>query len=93
MMIGVGVNGVPDSNRKGCFDCSHCHVANSWWCVNKDAIRARRTRIPNTTNCPHWEPITMKEELDVMSIILGNYAEVDLSLNKKEAISNGNCSA
>lgn len=53
----IGYGGKPDAERRACFDCTHCKAAISWWCMNKDAIAARMTRIPDASNCPHWAPI------------------------------------
>ncbi len=42
--------------RKGCYDCKHLTAALSWWCGNKNAIKARGTRIPGVIHCPYWDP-------------------------------------
>lgn len=88
----MGVNGVPDENRKGCFDCIYCQGALSWWCVNKKAIADRGTKIPGVIKCPHWEPMVTKEQLyekaSLFSKLTGNYTsryiEIDLSNNGNE---------
>lgn len=41
---------------KRCYDCAFMKPALSWWCSNKEAIKARGTSIPGIKNCPYWEP-------------------------------------
>lgn len=89
MLVGMGVNGVPNENKKSCFDCRYCQSAASWWCVNENASNERGTHIPGVVDCPHWEGIITKEKLkeqaSFFSRIFGSYThgyiEVDLSNN------------
>lgn len=51
------IEGVPDANKKRCFDCIYCVGYISWWCENKEAIERRNTAIPGTSNCPQWAAV------------------------------------
>jgi len=57
MIKAYGYNGIPNAERKSCYDCYYCQAAISWWCVNEEASKARGTLIPGTTHCHFWKPI------------------------------------
>lgn len=41
--------------KRSCYDCRFCKSVLSNWCTNKNAIKARGTRIPGVIKCPYWE--------------------------------------
>ena len=47
---------LPEPEKKGCQSCRHCQAAVSWWCVNKTAVKAHGTAIPEVIECSFWEP-------------------------------------
>ena len=55
--------GKPDSERKSCYDCTHCRAATSWWCTNEQASKWRGTKFPGGIKCPYWEPCRTKADL------------------------------
>jgi len=42
--------------RKGCDCCIYLKAALSWWCTNKECIKARGTSLPGIIKCPYWAP-------------------------------------
>lgn len=42
--------------KKSCYDCGYLKSALSWWCGNKEAIKARGTSLPGCIHCPYWKP-------------------------------------
>ena len=69
----IGVNGKPDETEKSCFDCFYCQANISWWCRNKDAIKARGTAIPGVANCPYWKPMQLYKDLKWHRKILSRF--------------------
>ena len=53
----VMTSGEPDSSKRSCFDCHWCQGYVSWWCMNDEARKRRRTSIPGTSDCPEWIPV------------------------------------
>lgn len=56
MLEAVMTKGIPNAEDKGCFDCTHRRLGKVWLCINKDAIKHRKTAIPAATNCTFWQP-------------------------------------
>ena len=76
MFQAVLVEGVPDEKRKSCYDCGFCLGALSWWCTNKEAIKARGTSFPGIIGCPYWKPTKTLDELSRLQRKLGGYIEI-----------------
>lgn len=42
---------------RACGDCASLAGAVTLWCMNDDAHRQRKTRIPGVKGCPFWQPM------------------------------------
>jgi len=41
---------------KSCKYCNFIKSYVSWWCSNKEAIKANKSALPKFFNCSFWEP-------------------------------------
>lgn len=86
----IGINGVPDSVRRSCYDCASCQAAVSWWCADEEAKRVRGTSIPGVTGCPYWAPLRLARDLRWWERwflwFMQNFVIVDLSAKCKDPI-------
>ena len=49
---------VPPEEKRSCYDCAYLQSHITWWCKNKEAIKARGTSIPGVCLCPYWSKVT-----------------------------------
>ena len=42
--------------KKSCYDCNSLAGRLTLWCMNDEAFKARRTRMPGVIKCPFWQP-------------------------------------
>lgn len=54
---------IPPEEKRSCYDCTHMKGYISWWCTEKQAIKARGTSIPGCIKCPFWEPKRNKKSI------------------------------
>lgn len=70
-------NGIPDADKKRCYDCFYLRGAVTTWCINKKAKKFRGTTIPGVCDCQFWKAMRLKEEVSFFSRLFGYYIYVD----------------
>ncbi len=79
MKKAILIKGVPDEQRKSCFDCRYCQGAVSWWCINEEAIDYRGTSIPGVHNCHFWKPIQVWNNLKWWKKLFNTDIKIEVS--------------
>lgn len=67
------------NETRNCGECLYLESKVSWWCVNKEAIKARNTAIPGVRDCNFWKidmdyiKNIMKTQIPTRLEVLGHF--------------------
>lgn len=63
-------------DEKSCHNCRFCQAFVSWWCVNKEAIELKKTKIPDGAGCEFWKKMRSIDDLTWVEKTFKNFIYV-----------------